>query len=39
VKLRDVDSLEFRKRVKELGLEGFEEDEYDIPTFLRKQVD
>jgi cell division protein FtsZ len=39
VKLRDVDSLEFRKRVKELGLDAFEEDEYDIPTFLRKQVD
>jgi cell division protein FtsZ len=39
VKLRDVDSMEFRKRVKELGLDAFEEDEYDIPTFLRKQVD
>ena len=39
VKIRDVDSLEFRKRVKELGLDAFEEDEYDIPTFLRKQVD
>ncbi|MFH1263718.1 MAG: cell division protein FtsZ [Pseudomonadota bacterium] len=39
VKLRDVDPLEFRKRSKELGLDAFEEDEYDIPTFLRKQVD
>lgn len=39
VKLREVDSLEFRKRVKELGLDAIEEDEYDIPTFLRKQVD
>lgn len=39
VKLRDVHSMEFRKRVKELGLDAFEEDEYDIPTFLRKQVD
>ncbi len=39
VKRRDVDSLEFRKRVRELGLETFEENEYDIPTFLRKQVD
>ncbi|HLG19078.1 MAG TPA: cell division protein FtsZ [Bdellovibrionota bacterium] len=36
---RDVDSLEFRKRAKELGLDSIEEDEYDIPTFLRKQVD
>lgn len=39
LKRREVDSLEFRKRVKELGLDAFEEDEYDIPTFLRKQVD
>ncbi len=39
VKKREVDSLEFRKRVRELGLETFEENEYDIPTFLRKQVD
>ncbi len=39
VKYRDVDTLEFRKRIKELGLDSLEEDEYDIPTFLRKQVD
>jgi cell division protein FtsZ len=39
VKHRDLDSLEFRKRIKELGLDSMEEDEYDIPTFLRKQVD
>jgi cell division protein FtsZ len=39
LKKRDVDTMEFRKRAKELGLETFEEDEYDIPTFLRKQVD
>ncbi len=39
LKLRDIDSLDFRKRAKELGLEAFEEDEYDIPTFLRKQID
>lgn len=39
-KFRDIDSLEFRKRAKEVGAEAvFEEDEYDIPTFLRKQVD
>jgi cell division protein FtsZ len=36
---REIDSLEFRKRAKELGIDAFEEDEYDIPTFLRKQVD
>ncbi|MFH1018018.1 MAG: cell division protein FtsZ [Pseudomonadota bacterium] len=39
LKKRDIDTLEFRKRAKELGLETFDEDEYDIPTFLRKQVD
>ncbi len=39
LKLRDIDSLEFRKRIKELGADAFEESEYDIPTFLRKQVD
>ncbi len=39
LKKRDIDTLEFRKRAKELGLETFEEDEYDVPTFLRKQVD
>lgn len=39
MRLRDIDSLEFRKRMKELGADAFEEDEYDIPTFLRKQVD
>ncbi|MEZ4704999.1 MAG: cell division protein FtsZ [Bdellovibrionota bacterium] len=39
MKNRQLDSLEFRKRIKELGLESMEEDEYDIPTFLRKQVD
>ena len=39
IRRRDVDSLEFRKRAKELGLDAFEENEYDIPTFLRKQVD
>lgn len=39
VKNREVDSMEFRKRVKELGIESFEENEYDIPTFLRRQVD
>ncbi len=38
-KRRDVDSLEFRKRAKELGLDTIEDDEYDIPTFMRKQVD
>lgn len=38
-KKRDVDTLDFRQRAKELGIEAFEEDEYDIPTFLRKQVD
>lgn len=36
---KDVDAMEFRKRIKELGLDSMEEDEYDIPTFLRKQVD
>jgi cell division protein FtsZ len=39
VKKREVDTMEFRKRVKELGIDSFEENEYDIPTFLRKQVD
>jgi hypothetical protein len=38
-KPRDLDSMEFRKRIKELGLDSMEDDEYDIPTFLRKQVD
>lgn len=38
-KQKDVDAMEFRKRIKELGLDSMEEDEYDIPTFLRKQVD
>lgn len=39
MKIKDMNSLEFRKRAKELGLDALEEDEYDIPTFLRKQVD
>ena len=39
LKRRDVDSLEFRKRAKELGLDAIEDDEYDVPTFLRRQVD
>ena len=33
------ENMEFRKRIKELGLDSMEDDEYDIPTFLRKQVD
>lgn len=36
---READNMEFRKRIKELGLDSMEDDEYDIPTFLRKQVD
>lgn len=36
---RDLDNMEFRKRIRELGLDSMEDDEYDIPTFLRKQVD
>jgi len=28
-----------KKLVKEVGLSDFQEDEYDIPTFLRKQAD
>lgn len=39
MKQKDLDSLEFKKRIKELGLDSMEDDEYDIPTFLRKQVD
>ena len=39
MKTQNFDSMEFRKRIKELGLDSTEEDEYDIPTFLRKQVD
>ena len=38
-KNRMTDTMEFRNRIKELGLDSMEEDEYDIPTFLRKQVD
>jgi cell division protein FtsZ len=36
---RELDSNEFKKRIKELGLDDHTDDEYDIPTFLRKQVD
>lgn len=25
--------------IQEIGLQGFQEDEYDVPTFLRKQAD
>jgi cell division protein FtsZ len=30
---------EIRKRVQEMGLDYLEDDRYDIPTFIRKQVD
>ncbi len=25
--------------IQEIGLQGYQEDEYDVPTFLRKQAD
>ncbi|MCB1197498.1 MAG: cell division protein FtsZ [Deltaproteobacteria bacterium] len=36
---RELDSAEFKKRIKELGLDDSSSDEYDIPTFLHNQVD
>lgn len=36
---KELDSNEFKKRIKELGLDDSADDEYDIPTFLRNQVD
>ena len=36
---KEIDSTEFKKRIRELGLDDNTEDEYDIPTFLRNQVD
>jgi len=34
-----MENTSLRELVSEIGLIDFQEDEYDIPTFLRKQAD
>lgn len=36
---KKISAVDFRKRMKDIGLEPYEEDEYDIPTFIRRQID
>lgn len=36
---KKISGIDFRKRMKDIGLENFEDDEYDIPTFIRRQID
>lgn len=36
---KKISGIDFRKRMKDIGLEPYEEDEYDIPTFIRRQID
>ncbi len=31
--------IRLKDLIQEIGLQGFQEDEYDVPTFLRKQAD
>jgi len=39
IRNQSLDSAEFKKRIQELGLDESNESEYDIPTFLRNQMD
>lgn len=32
-------AIRLKDLIQEIGLQGFQEDEYDVPTFLRKQAD
>lgn len=36
---KKIGAVDFRKRMRDIGLEPYEEDEYDIPTFIRRQID
>ena len=36
---KKVSGIDYRKRMKDIGLESYEDDEYDIPTFIRRQID
>jgi hypothetical protein len=38
-KKKRYDSSDLKQLVQEIGISDFQEDEYDIPTFLRKQAD
>lgn len=35
----DEQPVRLKDLIQEIGLQGFQEDEYDVPTFLRKQAD
>lgn len=35
----DEEPVRLKDLIQEIGLQGFQEDEYDVPTFLRKQAD
>jgi len=36
---KKITGIDFKKRMKDIGLEASEDDEYDIPTFIRRQID
>ncbi len=36
---RKISGMDYKKRMKDMGLEAYEDEEYDIPTFIRRQID